>query len=107
MEKVVVTVIMITGTCRKRAQRALNALYEQTIIDQMEIIIVDLGAIDSPPFTYSPNIRISVIPMPKNTSWASARMAAVKKTTGEIVAFIEDHSFAKPDWAEQVARAFE
>jgi len=97
---------MITGTCRKRAQRALNALSEQTIIDQMEIIIVDLDASDSPPFTYSPNIRISIIPMAKDTSWASARMTAVRKATGEIVAFIEDHSFAKPDWAEQVARAF-
>jgi glycosyltransferase involved in cell wall biosynthesis len=45
--------------------------------------------------------------MPKNTSWASARMAAVEKATGEIVAFIEDHSFARPDWAEQLVRAFD
>jgi len=107
MEKVIVSAVMITGTCRKRAQRALDALCEQTIIDQLEIIIVDLGASESPPFTCAPNIRISIIPMPKNTSWASARMTAVKKATGEIVAFIEDHSFAQPDWAEQVAKAFE
>ena len=107
MEKVIVSAIMITGTCRKRAQRSLDALYGQTIIDKMEIIIVDLAATDSQPFTYSQNIRISIIPMPKNTSWASARMTAVKKATGEIVAFIEDHSFAEPDWAEQVSREFE
>ena len=107
MGKVIVSAIMITGTCRKRAQRALDALYEQTIIDQMEIIIVDLGASESPPFTRAPNIRISIIPMPYHTSWALARMAAVRKATGKIVAFIEDHSFAHPDWAEQVAREFE
>lgn len=107
MEKVIISAVMITGTCRKRAQKALNALYEQTIIDQMEIIVVDLSASDSPPFTFIQNIRISIIPMPINTSWASARMTAVKKATGEIVAFIEDHSFAKPDWAEQLAIAFE
>lgn len=107
MEEIIVTAIMITGTCRKRAQSALDALYVQTIVDQMEIIIVDLGASESPPFTCGSNIRISIIPMPKNTSCASARMTAVKKATGEIVAFIEDHSFAKPDWAEQLASAFE
>lgn len=107
MEKIIITAIMITGTCRKRSQRALDRLCEQTIIDQMEIIIVDLGASESPPFTCAPNIRISIIPMPRHTSWSSARMTAVQKATGEIVAFIEDHSFAKPDWAEQVARTFE
>jgi len=107
MEKVIVSAVMITGICRKRAQRALNALYKLTIIDQMEIIIVDLGATDSPSFTCTPNIRISIIPIPKNTSWVSARMTAVQKATGEIVAFIEDHSFAMPDWAEEIARSFE
>jgi len=107
MEKVIVSAVMITGTCRRRAQRALYALYEQTIIEQMEIIVVDLGASESPPFICAPNIRISIIPMPKNTSWALARMTAVRKAIGEFVAFIEDHSFAKPDWAEQLTLAFE
>lgn len=107
MKKVIVTAIMITGTCRKRAQRALNALYEQTIIKQMEIIVFDLGSKEYPPFTYPTNIRISIISMPKDTSWALARTNAVKKAIGEILAFIEDRSFAKPDWAEQVAKAFE
>jgi glycosyltransferase involved in cell wall biosynthesis len=107
LKKVILSAVMITGTCRKRAQKALDALYEQTIIDQIEIIVADLGAKDCPPFISAPNIRISIIPMPKNTSWASARMAAVQRATGEIIAFIEDHSFARSDWAEHVVRTFE
>lgn len=106
MKEAILSAIMVTGTCRKRAQKAIDALCVQSIIDQMEIIIVDIGAADSPPFKCSSDIRISIIPMPKNTTWASARMTAVKRATGKIVAFIEDHSFAKHDWAEQLALAF-
>lgn len=107
MEKVILAAAMITGTCRERAQEALDALCRQTIIDQMEIIVVDLCASKSKPFTYPTSARVIVLPKPQETSWAAARMAAVKKASGDIVAFIEEHSFAHPDWAENVAKAFE
>lgn len=107
MKKIILSAVMIAGTCRKRAQKSLDALCQQTIIDQMEIIVVDLGAETCPPFTVDSNIRVSTIQMPKFTSWAVARTAAIFKTAeSQIVAFIEDHSFAAPDWAEQIVNAF-
>ena len=107
MEKVILSAAMITGTCRERAQEALDVLCRQTIIDKMEIIVVDLGASMSKPFTYPPSVRVIVMPKSQETFWAAARMDAVKKASGDIIAFIEDHSFAHPDWAENVAKAFE
>ncbi|MGB3863416.1 MAG: glycosyltransferase [Candidatus Aminicenantaceae bacterium] len=107
MEKVILSAVMITGTRRERAQEALDFLCRQTIIEKMEIIVVDLGASTYKPFIYPPSACIIVIPKPQETSWAAARMAAVKKASGDIVAFIEEHSFAHPDWAENVAKAFE
>lgn len=106
MAKVILSAVMITGMCRERAQEALEALYGQTMIDQMEIIIVDLGASESQPFTYPTRARINVLPKPQETSWAAARMAAVEKASGDIVAFIEEHSFAFPDWAENIVETF-
>jgi glycosyltransferase involved in cell wall biosynthesis len=106
MAKVILSAVMITGKCRERAQEALDALCEQTIIDRMEIIVVDLSASTSKPFTYQPNARVVIMSKSPETSWAAARMAAVKKASADIVAFIEDHSFAYPDWAESVAEAF-
>lgn len=106
MEKVILSAVMVTGICRARAQKALDALVRQTIIDQMEIIVVDLGASTAKPFFYPPSARVKVMPKPLETSWAAARSAAVKKVSTDIVAFIEDHSFAHPDWAGSVVEAF-
>lgn len=100
------SVIMITGTCRERAQYAIDALDGQTIKDRFEIIVADLAGKTHPPFTAPTSQNYSHIALPASTTWGEARGEALNKATGDIIAFIEDHCFAEPDWAQNLLDAF-
>ncbi len=100
------SIIMITGSCRGRAQKALNALFQQQGDIATEIILVDLGD-SKTPFDIPAGIDYHYLARPAETTWGQARIDAVSIARGEIIAFIEDHCFAKPDWAENLVQAFD
>ncbi len=106
MSTIQLSAIMIVGICRRRAQRSLDALCQQTRVENIKIILVDLGE-QAPPLNAPEHVRLTVISRPAKTSWAQARAAALNEAQGDIIAFIEDHSFARSNWAEELIKAFE
>ncbi len=99
------TVILIVGACRNRAQRTLDAVCGQTAVDELEIVVVDIGPRDAEPLTRA--VQVEYLARPEVELWADARAAGLAQATTPVVAFIEDHCLPEPDWAAAVIEAHE
>jgi hypothetical protein len=97
--------LLVIGDARESAQRALDALYGQTIANAMEIVIVDMNTRNAPALSTSSRVVTQYVTAPPNTTLADARARAVRMANGPIAAFIEPHSTAAPTWAEALVRA--
>jgi hypothetical protein len=80
----------------------LDALARQTRIDAIEIIIVDLAVEAVPRLTGVPAVPLTYLSRPGVRAWGAARADAVAAARAPIVAFIEDHCFPTPTWAERL-----
>lgn len=98
------TAILVVGDCRARSQQALDSLYDQTIADAMEIIVVDL-ACRSPRLVTATQIQTSYLVPQEKISWAQARACAARAARAPVVAFIEDHCLAEREWAQVLVEA--
>jgi glycosyltransferase involved in cell wall biosynthesis len=101
------SVILIIAGQRERARLSLKSLLRQSLIDQMEIIVVDCSQPGTPPIPGSdhPSVRIiRVAPRPL-TGWVRAE--AVRAARAPLVAFLEEHAWVFPGWAEGFVKAFE
>ncbi len=91
---------IVVGTRRDRAARALGALYKQTAIDAMEIVIIDIGDAAAAPLTAPPEVRLVYLRPGQGVTWAEARAEGVRHARAPIVAFVEEHCIPAMDWAE-------
>ncbi len=98
------SVVVVVGAQRGRAVRSFEALSRQTIARRLEVILVDTRP-DAGALGVAADAPVEVIPGP-SLSYGAARAAAVSAAQGEIVAFIEDHCYPRPEWAEAVLEAF-
>jgi hypothetical protein len=98
---------MVVGDVRMRAQRALDSLYAQTIAASIEVIVIDLKSRDVPPLTAAGRTPTRYVTPGAGTSWAEARALGVRMAAAPIVAFLEDHCTAEPEWAAALVRAHE
>jgi hypothetical protein len=100
------SVCIVVGAERERAGRSLRCLLRQTALERMEILCVDLqpdaGAI---PELGEPSVRTVTLREGRFMDRAMAR--ALEEARAPLVAFIEDHGYAEPEWAASVIRAFE
>jgi hypothetical protein len=92
--------IVVVGACRKRAQRVVKALCAQTVVGSIEIIIMDLAPADAARLVVSPNAPVTYLSRPDIKLWSHGRAEGVQHARAPIVAFIEDHCFPAPNWAE-------
>jgi hypothetical protein len=97
--------IVIIGACRKRSQRAVDALYGQTAAKLMEIIIVDIAEADCLKLETRTAIPTLYIKRPHDETWAHARACGIYQAQGKIIAFIEDHTIPAKNWAEILIQA--
>jgi hypothetical protein len=99
-----VTVATVAGAQRRRVQRLLAALAAQTIADEIEVVIVDArpwrGEIEIPD-----GLRARIL-TDDSLGFGEARAKAARAARAEIVAFLEDHCYPEPDWAEALAAAY-
>jgi glycosyl transferase family 2 len=100
-------VVMVAGECRDRVQRALDALCRQTAIDALEIAVVDVAGDRARELTAPCGAPVRIIRRPGEESWAEARRAGLEGTAAPLVAFVEEHCFVEPDWAEALLAAHE
>lgn len=105
MEPPFLSVAMLAGLRRDRAQRLLDAVARQSAIDRLEVVVIDLAPQDARPLRLPPGCaRSAIIPAPGGSlSWAKAE--AVRATSSESIAFLEEHCYPEPQWARTLIEA--
>ena len=73
----------------------------------MEIVIVDLKTNDAPQLSVSSGAPTRYVTPERKTSWAEGRAIAARLAEAPVLAFIEGHCIAEPEWAEALVRAHE
>jgi hypothetical protein len=96
--------ILVTGARRRRSQRALNALCAQSASAAMEVVVVDIGPAESADLVAA-HPRLVYLRRPGIVLWGEARSVGVAHARGAILAFVEDHCFVEPGWAEALLAA--
>jgi hypothetical protein len=97
---------LIVGEMRQRAEQNLAHLLAQDSLAALEILIVDVGqrggglaGADHPSVRYTHR--------PDLAYYCDAQTELVREASAPFLAFIEDHSFATPGWARAVLAAFD
>ena len=101
----VMSVIVLVDRQRERGERCLSRLLSQSIIAQLEILLLDFAASDLPPLRGSDHPSVRVVPMTYDKGFGGSRALGVRLARAPIVAFIEEHVTVRPGWAEATLRA--
>lgn len=101
----VISVIVMVDGQRRRGERCLQSLLGQSIIEDMEVLLLDFAPPDVPPLTGSNHPAVRTVKMDYATGYGPARALAVRMARAPIVAFLEEHVVARPGWAEALVRA--
>lgn len=100
------TAVLVAGELRERAARSLRHLLSQSVLPRMEILVADLNP-DRGPLGAPGHPAVRHLRLPHYAYYSQAQAAAVREARAPLVAFIEDHSYASPGWAEAVLEGFE
>ncbi len=99
------TVGLIAGGQRERAEESLRHILAQTALARLEIVVVDLNPSEES-FAGSEHPKVRYVQKPHLHYFCAAQIELVRQARAPIIAFIEDHSYAEPQWAEEVLKAF-
>ena len=83
----------------------VDALTAQTVVHLIELVLVDLAPKGTQRLEIPYNLRCVYLPRPYFNRWGDARAEGVRHAHSDVVAFIEDHCFPVPDWAEILSEA--
>jgi hypothetical protein len=102
------SVVAITPDGYATISTLLQHLHSQSVKHEIELVIVAPAAADIP--LDVPALQgfwgVAVVPFATVVaSTAAARAAGVRAARGPVVAFVEDHSFPQPGWAEALIAA--
>jgi hypothetical protein len=97
--------ILVAGPLRRRAGRVLQGLRRQTAASSVEIIVLDLAPAGTPRLESDASSGLLVYRELPGRGWAEARYEGVLLATAPVVAFIEDHCYPAPGWAEALIEA--
>ena len=93
------SVVLVAGSQRARAQHVVDALAAQTVAHELEVVVVDVAPVSVPPLDRR-GLRTHYARRPDIKRWGAARVEGVHAAKAGVVAFIEDHCFPAPTWAE-------
>lgn len=99
------TVAVIAGEQRERAEVCLRHLLSQTALDRIEILIVDLYPGDYA-LTGADHPRVRQVHRPDLRYYCEAQQAAARLASAPLLALLEDHCYAVPGWAEAILEVF-
>jgi hypothetical protein len=97
------TVAVIVGALRGRAQRVLDGLAEQDVAGDLEVLVVDLEP-DREPLRIAAPLRGRHLPLP-GAPISRGKGEAVRNASAPVVAFLEDHCYPRPGWARALVEA--
>jgi hypothetical protein len=99
------SVVLLVGKHRHRAERSLRSLLGQSAIDRMEVLLIDFSAGRAAAIPGSDHPAVRCVDKNQLEPFGRVRAEAVRLARGEIVAFVEEHCEALPGWGEAVLRA--
>jgi glycosyltransferase involved in cell wall biosynthesis len=100
------SVVCVAGQQRRRVARCLDALAAQSAVDRIEVVVVDVSGKDNPiPLPVS-LVPANVIRLPASTSLGGARATGARAAHGAAIAFLLDHGYPSPEWAEALIDAY-
>ena len=98
------TVVLVAGSRRGRAARALRSVLEQETSGALEVLLVDAAA-DLPRVAGHDDRGVRVLAVAPGTHCGAARARAVRAATTAVLAFLEEHTVALAGWAEALWQA--
>jgi len=101
------SVILIIADQRERARLSLQSLLRQSLIDHMEVMLFDRGKPGTAPLPESNHDRVRQIRVEQGVDAGWLRAEGVRQARAPLVAFLEEHCLAFPNWAEAILKAFE
>jgi hypothetical protein len=101
------SVIVITPDRYATIRGTIRNLQRQTARDRLEIVVVAPRAagLGVDPADFTCFFGLQVVSVGAITSSAAARAAGIRAAHAPVVAFVEDHSFPEPRWAEVLIEA--
>lgn len=102
------SVIVPVYNAEKHLNKTLESLAAQTVIDSMQIILVDDGSADSSPAIcddFASGRPDTVVIHRKNGGVSAARNAGLKEASGEYVGFVDADDTVAPDYYEKLLNA--
>ncbi len=104
------SVVLVTIDRFETLRKVVHFVREQTIADRVQLMIVapsedtlaDLTDEDREGF-----MELTAVPVGEITDVDMAAALALPHARAPYLAFLEDHAFPQPDWAEKIVAAFE
>ena len=103
MSEPALTVAVLVGRLRHRAQRVVDCVAAQDVAGELEILVVDLEP-DAEPVVLPGAMRGRPIPLP-GAPLSRAKGEAARQASAPVVAYLEDHCYPRPGWARAVIEA--
>jgi hypothetical protein len=103
------SLIVISPDSYATVQRTVRALKQQTIRDRLELVFVspDASTFRPDPDDVEGFACFQVVEYKPFLSSAEARAVGTRAARGSLVALVEDHCYAEPEWAEWLSHAHE
>lgn len=95
------TVGLIAGDLRERAERSLRHILAQTALAWMEVVVVDVNRRGGS-FAGSDHPKVRYLHRPQFRYYCDAQGEVVRQARAPVIAFLEDHCYAEPQWAEAI-----
>jgi len=99
------TAVVLVDSQRERGARALKALCSQSIVERMEILLLDFDTRGRPPLPGSDDPAVRVIRVQTPAGYGAALSLAVREARAPVVAFVEEHVVVLEGWAEALVDA--
>jgi len=99
--------LLVTRDTGATLRRALRYLQRQTVLDRLELVLVAprLEDLALPPEALAGFHSVQTVAVGPIISRERAAAAAVRLARASAIAFVEDHAFVAPDWAEALIAA--
>ncbi|MGH9361855.1 MAG: glycosyltransferase family 2 protein, partial [Thermoanaerobaculia bacterium] len=107
VEQLRMSVVLLVDQQRERGARCLSSVLAQSIVDRLEVLLLDLGGAAAGPLPGSEHPRVCVLRLPPTMSFGALQAEGVLRARAPIVAFLEEHCVALPGWAEALVLAHE
>src|SRR5262245_14489301 len=99
------SVVLVVGDLRTRAEECLASLLRQASADQMEVLLFDVAKIPARPLAGSDHPSVRRIPLPPGTPFTNARAEGVRRARAPYVAFLEEHCRVRAGWIDALLAA--